>query len=71
MSERTLTVRLPTSLRDALDAFVDKHGLKMQTLVANAIADKLEELQDIRDSNDVIRRNDFVSLEDAKKELGI
>ena len=71
MSEKAMTVRLPAGLKEALDAYVEDNGLKVQTFVARAIADKLDELEDVRDSVAAIEADDWMTAQEFDEALGL
>lgn len=43
----TMTHRIDDKLKQSLDAFCEKHGLKQQAVVAEAIASWLEDAEDL------------------------
>jgi len=68
----TLNVRITEDEYTSLKAFADFHGQTMTSLVLMNIRTMMEDWEDIRDAEDVLRRNEPKTLwSEIKKEVGL
>ena len=66
--QKQLATKIDESVKNALDSICETRGIKLGHFVQEAILDKIEELEDIEDLKH-LRGEEFVSLNDATKEL--
>ncbi len=64
----TITHRIDDELKELLDRFCDEHGLKAQAVVQEALAQWLEDAEDI-ELIEERRSGPWVEWEDARKEI--
>ena len=49
MGTKQLATKIDGSIKDALDAFCEERGLKINRFIEDAILDKIEEFEDVSD----------------------
>jgi uncharacterized protein YaaN involved in tellurite resistance len=68
MGAKQLATKIDENIKDALDAFCEERGLKINRFIEDAILDKIEEFEDITDLKK-LRSDSFRSLDDVLKDL--
>ena len=68
MGAKQLATKIDEDIKDALDAFCEEKGLKINRFLEDAILDKLEEYEDISDLKK-LRNETFRPLDQILKEL--
>lgn len=68
MGSKQLATKIDEDIKDALDAFCDDRGLKINRFIEDAILDKLEEYEDVSDLKK-LRNESFRSFDDVLKDL--
>lgn len=68
MGAKQLATKIDEDIKDALDSFCEKRGLKINRFLEDAILDKLEEYEDISDLRK-LRNETFRPLDQILKEL--
>ncbi|TDJ07927.1 MAG: hypothetical protein E2O68_02870 [Deltaproteobacteria bacterium] len=68
MGAKQLATKIDERIKDALDAFCEERGLKINRFLEDAILDKIEEYEDLSDLRK-LRRESFRSLDDVLKGL--
>jgi hypothetical protein len=68
MGAKQLATKIDENIKDALDAFCEEKGLKINRFLEDAILDKLEEYEDVSDLR-LLRKESFKSLDAVLKGL--
>jgi hypothetical protein len=68
MGAKQLATKIDEDIKDALDAFCEDRGLKINRFIEDAILDKLEEYEDVSDLKK-LRNESFRSFDDVLKDL--
>ena len=68
MNTKQLATKIDEKIKNALDAFCEAKGLKINHFIEEAILDRLEEYHDIQDLRK-LRAESFRSFEDVLKDL--
>jgi hypothetical protein len=68
MAAKQLATKIDEKIKDALDAYCEQHGLKINRFLEDAILDKLEESEDISELRE-LRRDSFRPFAEFLKEL--
>lgn len=70
MSIVQISARIDSRIKEALDHYCERSGVKLNHLVKEAIIDKLEELEDVQDIKK-LRNESTRSFSDLLKELNL
>ena len=68
MAAKQLATKIDEHVKDALDAFCEERGLKINRFIEDAILDKLEEYEDISDLKK-LRSDSFKPFDEVLKDL--
>lgn len=68
MGAKQLATKIDENIKDALDAFCEERGLKINRFIEDAILDKIEEYEDVSDLKK-LRSESFRSFDDVLKDL--
>ena len=68
MGAKQLATKIDENIKDALDAFCEERGLKINRFIEDAILDKIEEFEDVSDLKK-LRSDSFRSFDDVLKDL--
>lgn len=68
MGAKQLATKIDENIKNALDAFCEKKGLKLNRFLEDAIIDKLEEYEDVSDLRK-LRKESFKPFDEVLKEL--
>lgn len=68
MAAKQLATKIDETIKDALDAFCEENGLKINRFLEDAILDKIEEYEDLSDLRK-LRAESFRSFDDVLKDL--
>ena len=68
MGAKQLATKIDENIKDALDAFCEERGLKINRFIEDAILDKLEEYEDVSDLKK-LRNESFRAFDDLLKDL--
>jgi predicted DNA-binding protein len=68
MGAKQLATKIDEDIKEALDRYCEKHGLKIGHFVEDAILDKLEDYEDLSDLRK-LRGNAFKDFDVVIKEL--
>ena len=68
MAVKQLATKIDKNIKDALDAFCEEKGLKINRFLEDAILDKIEEYEDLSDLRK-LRAESFRSFDDVLKDL--
>ena len=68
MGAKQLATKIDEDIKDALDAFCEERGLKINKFIEDAILDKIEEHEDISDLRS-LRSESFRSFDELVKDL--
>ena len=68
MAAKQLATKIDENIKDALDAFCEEKGLKINRFLEDAILDKIEEYEDLSDLRK-LRAESFRSFDDVLKDL--
>jgi hypothetical protein len=68
MGAKQLATKIDENIKDALDAFCEEKGFKINRFIEDAIIDKLEEYEDVSDLRK-LRNESFKPFAEVLKEL--
>jgi hypothetical protein len=68
MGAKQLATKIDEDIKDALDAFCEERGLKINRFIEDAILDKIEEFEDVSDLKK-LRSESFRSFDSVIKDL--
>ena len=68
MAAKQLATKIDSDIKDALDEYCEKKGLKINRFIEEAILDKLEEYEDVSDLRK-LRNESFRPFEEIVGEL--
>lgn len=68
MAAKQLATKIDENIKDALDAFCEEKGIKINRFLEDAILDKIEEYEDLSDLRK-LRAESFRSFDDVLKDL--
>ena len=68
MAAKQLATKIDENIKEALDLYCEKHGLKIGRFVEDAILDKLEEYEDLSDLRK-LRAETYKDFDAVLKEL--
>jgi len=68
MGAKQLATKIDENIKNALDAFCEEKGLKLNRFLEDAIIDKLEEYEDVSDLRK-LRKESFKPFDEVLKEL--
>ena len=68
MAAKQLATKIDEDIKDALDAFCEERGLKINRFIEDAILDKIEEYEDVSDLKK-LRAESFRPFDEILKDL--